>query len=74
MENLRTLDPSILFDHLGVPPFLLRDARVNDQPEYDAFKASGSVPQHLIDIAYGSRLARHFYSDDELSRFAARWT
>ena len=32
-----------------------------------------SVPQHLLDQAYGSRYARHFYTESELDQLRSKW-
>lgn len=41
---------------------------------YDEFLRSAVLPDHLLDAAYGSALARHFYTEGELEQFRARWS
>jgi hypothetical protein len=40
---------------------------------YDRFKQTVDLPDRLLDRAYSSRLATHFYTADELAGFRARW-
>jgi hypothetical protein len=41
---------------------------------YRDFLATARFPANLIDQAYDSRYARHFYADSELTRFRRRWS
>jgi hypothetical protein len=41
---------------------------------YRDFLASVRLPGAVVDQAYASRYARHFYADSELERFRLRWT
>jgi hypothetical protein len=41
---------------------------------YRQFLASVRLPAAVVDEAYASRYARHFYADQELERFRQRWT
>jgi len=41
---------------------------------YRDFLATARFPASLLDQAYGSRYARHFYADSELARFRRRWS
>ena len=41
---------------------------------YRDFLATARLPASLIDQAYGSRYAQHFYADTELERFRRRWS
>jgi hypothetical protein len=40
---------------------------------YEEFLAAVRLPGRLLDTAYDSRYARHFYADSELERFRRRW-
>jgi hypothetical protein len=40
---------------------------------YRAFLSSVRIPEPVLDEAYDSRYARHFYADDEMARFRDRW-
>ncbi len=41
---------------------------------YREFLAGARLPERLLDAAYGSRYARHFYADSELEDFRRRWS
>jgi len=41
---------------------------------YREFLATARMPDRLLDEAYGSRYARHFYADSELADFRRRWS
>jgi len=41
---------------------------------YAEFVASARLPPEVLDAAYGSRYARHFYADREREGFRRRWT
>ena len=41
---------------------------------YREFLAAARLPERLLDEAYGSRYARHFYADSELADFRRRWS
>jgi glycosyltransferase involved in cell wall biosynthesis len=41
---------------------------------YERFVASVDLPCWLIDAAYSSKYARHFYQPNEIERFRARWS
>ena len=43
-------------------------------PRYAEFLATARLPERLLDQAYGSRYARHFYADTELEGFRRRWS
>jgi hypothetical protein len=40
---------------------------------YVEFVASARLPPEVLDAAYGSRYARHFYADSEREGFRRRW-
>jgi len=42
-------------------------------PRYAEFVAAARMPDRLLDQAYDSRYARHFYADSELEGFRRRW-
>lgn len=42
--------------------------------KYAAFKSSVELPDSYLDRMYDSRLARHFFSTDEIDRLRARWS
>jgi len=42
--------------------------------QYREFLAGVRLPAAVLDQAYSSRYARHFYADEELERFRQRWS
>jgi hypothetical protein len=40
---------------------------------YERFRREASFPAEALDEVYGSRYARHLYTDDEIAGFRARW-
>ena len=42
--------------------------------QYADFVASACLPAELLDAAYGSRYAHHFYADSEREHFRRQWT
>jgi hypothetical protein len=76
-ENLDTA-PSALARFLGrsepvpVPPRNEASAK-GYGPRYAEFLASARLPDEVLDAAYGSRYARHFYADSEREVFRRRW-
>jgi hypothetical protein len=40
---------------------------------YRRFQDTATIPGEVLDVVYGSRLARHFYSPAELDAFRAQW-
>jgi hypothetical protein len=49
-----------------------REKRYADR--YRAFLAAARLPEPVLDRAYSSRYARHFYADGELEQFRRRWS
>jgi len=40
---------------------------------YRLFLSTAEIPPQILDLAYESQLARHFYSDDENTAFRSSW-
>jgi len=77
-ENL-ALAPSVLARFLGRPgpvpvPARNEAAAKEYAAQYRRFLASVRLPGPVLDQAYSSRYARHFYADSELEEFRQRWT
>ena len=76
-EDLRRTGPQALGDFLGVNPLPLVEANIGDEKRYAGvyaeFRARG-VDTELVDLLHGSKLARHFYTPDELAHARARWS
>ena len=59
----------------GAGPGPQRGGRARSTPTGTGeFLAAVRLPAAVLDEAYGSRYARHFYADSELDRFRQRWT
>jgi len=76
-ENLRDA-PQVLGEFLGFPEPISVPARNEAAGKeyaarYREFLRSVRLPPAVLDQAYGSRYARHFYSDEELGQFRRRW-
>lgn len=50
------------------------EAKAESGERYRKFRARAKIPTELLDLAYGSRFAKHFYSDTELEGFRRRWS
>lgn len=77
LEDLDTIGPAALGAFLDVPPIRLTTRNRSDDVSYRAtyrrFLASFRPPGPYLDRMYDSRLARHFYRDDERALFRTRW-
>lgn len=76
-ENLDVV-PDVLGDFLGVGgtvPVPVRNEATTKAyaAAYEDFLARARFPARVLDDAYGSRYARHFYADSELARLHERW-
>ena len=70
--------PDALGDFLGrgrpVPVPVRNEATAKGYAEsYRDFLAGARLPASVLDEAYGSRYARHFYADSELASLRERW-
>lgn len=78
-EDLARVGPEALrtFFGLTAPPELgVRNAAADKQRAdvYDELRTSLVLPDDVLDLAYESRLARRFYSDDERRAARTRWS
>jgi hypothetical protein len=76
-ENLDAA-PAALAGFLGVEapvPVAARNQATAKEyaARYDDFLRAVRLPDPVLDRVYGSRYARHFYADSELTRFRRRW-
>ena len=76
-ENLGAA-PDALGAFLGrdgpVPIGVRNEATAKDYADrYREFVGAVRFPRAVLDEAYGSRYARHFYADSEIERFRRRW-
>ena len=77
-ENLAAA-PEALAEFLGIQgplPVAARNEATDKEyaGQYRDFLASVRLPGSVLDQAYGSHYARHFYADSELQRFRRRWS
>ena len=50
------------------------EAKGEHGKRYRSFRSRVKIPMDLLDMAYSSRVAKHFYSADELEIFRSRWS
>jgi hypothetical protein len=77
-ENLASDGPNALRTFLAldeVPELPNQNAGESKAyaPLYRRFKAEASIPAWVLDQAYGSALAQHFYTESERRGFRASW-
>ena len=76
-EDLDTVGPKALSEFAGVKIDQMAHANVGDQKlyadAYQRFRANALLPRDLVEKMYGSRYARHFYSEEEIARFKMAW-
>jgi hypothetical protein len=63
---------------LGLDNFQLVKANVAEEKQYaDAyreFRRCITLPESYVQAVYSSRFVRHFYTDDEIEQFRAKWS
>ena len=76
-ENLNKCAEESVREFLGRDDFHLDEANVSSEKDYGEvyhqFLNELTLPVHYLDRLYGSKMARHFYTDQELSAFRHRW-
>lgn len=76
-EDLARVGPSAVAAFLGVQIAEVPHENVGAQKSYQAlyrrFLERGVITDESLDLAYGSRLATHFYTAHEIEAFRARW-
>jgi len=77
LEDMRRSAVPALMDFLELDEFELKDANVGMAKPYASHYrevvAGLQLPADYLDHHYDSRMARHFYSDDDLETFRRRW-
>jgi hypothetical protein len=77
-EDLASSGSQALGAFLGTEPIPLNHYnRTTDRSyarTYQRFMAELSLPAEHLDRMYGSKLAQHFYSQDEIAAFRGHWT
>ncbi len=78
LENLNDCAAEAFKEFLGIEGFTLTQANVADEkvyaPIYKRFRNSIVLPESYIEKMYSSKYVRHFYSEEEIARFRARWS
>ena len=77
LEDLDRCARDAFQEFLGLEEFTLKSANVGDEKPYYTiyreFLDSAVLPDSYLDRMYASKYARHFYSDEEIDTFRARW-
>jgi hypothetical protein len=77
LEKLNDCARDAFEEFLGVKDISLVKANVGDNQEYGslyrAFKEECVLPQAYLDEMYQSAYAQHFYSEEEIGQFIAKW-
>ena len=77
LEDLDRVHAEALKEFLQIDQFALVKANTGEAKAYselyDAFLGDLVLPPEYVDEIYGSRYARHFYSEPEIQEFRARW-
>ncbi len=77
LESINTSAEPAFKEFLDIENFRLVQANVADDKNYfaayKAFKQKLILPQAYLDKIYDSKLARHFYTEEELTGFRRKW-
>jgi hypothetical protein len=77
LENLNRVAQTAFCRFFGFKSFELKNANVGQQKIYaaiyQAFKQQIELPDAYLDARYNHPFTRHFYTDEEISKFQARW-
>lgn len=77
LEKLNACAAAAFHDFLGWPDFRLVESNTAEDKSYanlyKAFRRELTLPAEYVERLYGSRHARHFYSDVELDAFRRKW-
>jgi len=77
LEYLRETVQSAFKEFLNIDQFDLINTNISHNkdyaPVYKKFVSSVSIPTEYIKEMYDSKYMRHFYSQGEINRFAAKW-
>lgn len=78
LEDLNRVAAKAFHEFLGLPDFRLVPSNRAEEKSYAAayerFRREARFDDEYLDRMYGSRFARHFYSEQELLRFRNRWS
>ncbi len=78
LEKLNECAADAMRDFLGLENFRLIESNKAESKEYaavyQAFRKQVALPESYIDRMYNTKLARKFYSAEELDAFRRKWT
>ena len=78
LEKLNACAADAMRDFLGIEDFRLEETNVAEDKEYaaiyQAFRKQIALPDSYLDRMYDSRVARRFYSPDEIAAFRRKWS
>jgi hypothetical protein len=77
-EDLDLAGARAIASFLDVPELRIERNELSAEPPYVDAQARFiewiRIPDAYLDVMYGSRPARHFYSEPEIAAFRARWS
>lgn len=78
LEMLNDCAADAIHEFLGIEEFSLKETNVAEDKEYaaiyQAFRKQVALPDSYLDRMYSSRIARQFYSADEIASFRRKWS
>ncbi|MCI0558844.1 MAG: putative capsular polysaccharide synthesis family protein, partial [Nitrososphaera sp.] len=78
LESLKSCSGDAFKDFLNIDDFTLRPTNISEgkdyYPTYREFLDSVVLPPAYIDKMYESKYTKHFYTEDEIDIFKARWS
>lgn len=76
-EDLSQCCSAAFNDFMGIPGFTLANKNMASQKHYsDLYNAvlkSLAIPEYDLAKVYSSRCSKHFYTDEEIAEFKAKW-
>lgn len=78
LERMNECAADAMRDFLGLENFRLVESNTADDKDYAdiyaAFRRQVALPESYLDRMYASRVARHFYTPEEIAAFRRKWT
>ena len=78
LENLNYCAALAMREFLGIKNFALVNTNIGEDKKYSepykAFKKNARLPLEYVRRICDTKVARHFYTDEELEAFAGRWS
>jgi hypothetical protein len=78
LEKLEQCAAVAFHDFLGLDDFQLVESNKAEDKSYaelyKAFRRQTTLSESYLDRMYASRMARHFYTEEEIAAFRRRWT